>query len=129
MTKFTRYILSKKMYTEVTIAVVRSGAPGRTRSPVGLRWRDKEIAMIGGDEVLRRIVEKSTRDPEFRQQLLADPKTAIGRELGIAIPESMTVAVHESDMQTFHVALPPGPNLAEEQLEAISAGLCCCFFW
>ena len=75
--------------------------------------------------MLRRIVEKSSLDTAFRQQLLADPKTTIGEELGIAIPDSMTVVVHESDLRTVHLALPPDPNLTEEQLEAISPGLCC----
>ena len=83
--------------------------------------------MRSGDEMLQRIVEKSTLDTEFRQKLLSDPKTAIGEELGITIPDSMTVEVHESDMHTVHLALPPDPNISEEQLEAISAGLCCCW--
>ncbi len=83
--------------------------------------------MRSGDEMLQQIVEKSALDAEFRQQLLADPKNAISAELGISIPESMTIQVHESDMQTVHLALPPDPNITEEQLEAISAGLCCCW--
>ena len=83
--------------------------------------------MRSGDDMLKQIVEKSALDAEFRQQLLADPKTTISAELGITIPESMTIQVHESDMQTVHVALPPDPNITEEQLEAISAGLCCCW--
>ena len=83
--------------------------------------------MKSGDEMLRQIVDKSAVDAEFRQQLLADPKTAITAELGITMPESMNVVVHESDMQTVHLALPPDPNITEEQLEAISAGLCCCW--
>ena len=83
--------------------------------------------MRSGDEMLQQIVEKSLLDTEFRQQLLADPKAAIGQELGITIPDSMTIEVHESDMQTVHLALPPDPNISEEQLEAISAGLCCCW--
>ena len=29
-------------------------------------------------------------------------------------------------MRTVHVVLPPDPVLDEEQLEAISAGMCCC---
>ena len=53
------------------------------------------------------------------------PKTEIGRGPGIAIPDSMTVEVHESDMQTVHPGLPPDPNLTGEQLEAVSPGLCC----
>ncbi len=83
--------------------------------------------MRSGDEMLQHIIEKSTTDEGFRQQLLADPKTTITEELGITMPESMTVKVHESDMQTVHVALPPDPNISEEQLEAVSAGLCCCW--
>ena len=83
--------------------------------------------MRSGDEMLQQIVEKSSLDAEFRQQLVADPKAAISQELGITIPESMTIKVHESDMQTVHLALPPDSNITEEQLEAISAGLCCCW--
>ena len=83
--------------------------------------------MKSGDEMLRQIVEKSALDADFRQQLLADPKTTISDELGITIPNSMNIVVHESDMQTVHLALPPNPHITEEQLEAISAGLCCCW--
>ena len=83
--------------------------------------------MRSGQDMLQQIVDKSALDGGFRQQLLADPKTAICQELGITMPESMTIKVHESDMQTVHLALPPDPNITEEQLEAISAGLCCCW--
>ena len=47
---------------------------------------------------------------------LADPKTTICQELGITMAESLTIKVHESDMQTVHLALPPDPNITEEQL-------------
>ena len=83
--------------------------------------------MKNGDEMLQQIVEKSALDADFRQRLLEDPKTTISGELGITIPQSMNIKVHESDMQTVHLALPPDPNITEEQLEAISAGLCCCW--
>ena len=83
--------------------------------------------MTSGDQMLQQIVEKSALDSDFRQQLLSDPKTTISEELGITIPDSMTIKVHESDMQTVHLALPPDPNITEEQLEAVSAGLCCCW--
>ena len=83
--------------------------------------------MRSGDQMLQQIVEKSALDAEFRKQLLSDPKAAICEELDITIPDSMEVKVHESDMQTVHLALPPDPTITEEQLEAISAGLCCCW--
>ncbi|MXY18356.1 MAG: NHLP leader peptide family natural product precursor, partial [Acidobacteria bacterium] len=78
--------------------------------------------MRSGDEMLQQLVERSATDEGFRQALLSDPKTTISQELGITIPESMTIQVHQSDMQTVHLALPPDPNITEEQLEAISAG-------
>lgn len=83
--------------------------------------------MRSGDEMLKQIVDKSALDADFRQQLLADPKAAICEELNITMPESMSIQVHESDMQTVHIALPPDPTITEEQLEAVSAGLCCCW--
>ena len=83
--------------------------------------------MRSGDQMLQQIVQKSAVDDSFRQALLSDPKATISEELGVTIPESMTIKIHESDMQTVHLALPPDPNITEEQLEAISAGLCCCW--
>ena len=83
--------------------------------------------MRSGEQMLKQIVDKSALDSDFRQKLLTDPKSTISQELGVTIPESMEIKVHESDMQTVHLALPPDPNITEEQLEAISAGLCCCW--
>lgn len=83
--------------------------------------------MRSGDEMLKQIVDKSALDSDFRQQLIADPKSTICAELDITMPESMNIQVHESDMQTVHIALPPDPTITEEQLEAVSAGLCCCW--
>ena len=53
--------------------------------------------MRSGDEMLQQIVEKSALDAEFRQQLIADPKSTISEELGITIPDSMTIQVHGSN--------------------------------
>ena len=83
--------------------------------------------MRSGDDMLKELVEKSSLDSDFRQRLISDPKTTISEELGVTIPESMTIKIHESDMQTVHLALPPDPNMTEEQMEAVSAGLCCCW--
>ncbi|MCY4613718.1 MAG: NHLP leader peptide family RiPP precursor [Nitrospira sp.] len=82
--------------------------------------------MKTAEEIRSHLTEKAAADSDFRQQLVADPKGAINREFGITIPDSMDVRVHQSDMQTIHLALPPTENLTEEQLEAVAAGLCCC---
>ena len=77
-------------------------------------------------EMQSHLIERSAQDSDFRSQLLADPKGTISKEFGIEIPDNMRVNVHESDLQTVHIALPPQNVLSEEQLEAVAAGLCCC---
>ena len=83
-------------------------------------------AMQSAEEMRRQLTEKAVVDAAFRAQLVSDPKGAIHQEFGIQVPDNVRIQVHESDMQTIHLALPPGPDLDEEQLEAIAAGLCCC---
>ncbi len=85
-----------------------------------------ERAMQSAEEMRRHLTEKASDDVDFRRQLVADPRGAIHQEFGIDIPDNLEIKVHESDMRTLHLALPAGPDLDEEQLEAIAAGLCCC---
>ena len=75
--------------------------------------------------MLRRIVGTSMPDTQFRRQLPADPKIAIGREPGTAIPESMAVEVHEGDLRPAPPAPPPAPSITGEQPGAVSAGPRC----
>ena len=81
--------------------------------------------MQSGEEMMKHIVDKSAIDTTFRQELLAEPKGTLSKEFGITIPDSISIHVHESDMQTVHIGLPPDPNISEEQLEAVSAGWGC----
>ena len=85
-----------------------------------------EAAMQRAEEMRRHLTEKACEDAEFRQRLVADPKGAIAEEFGVEVPDSFEIQVHESNMSTLHLALPAGPELDEEQLETIAAGLCCC---
>lgn len=82
--------------------------------------------MQTAEEMRAQLTRKAAEDPEFRQQLINDPKGALSSELGITIPDSMEIKVHESSLQTVHLALPVTGDMTEEQLEAISAGLSCC---
>ena len=36
-------------------------------------------------------------DADFRERLLDDPNAAVGEELGVAIPDTLTIRVHEED--------------------------------
>lgn len=69
-----------------------------------------------------RVIDRASTDPEFRALLLSAPKQAIHRELGVAIPESMSVFVHEDSARTFHLALPPSSRLEYSDLARISGG-------
>ena len=82
--------------------------------------------MQSAEDMRRHLMEKAVDDNAFRQQLVSDPKGVIHQEFGVTIPDNIQIMVHESNMQIVHLALPPSNSLDEEQLEAISAGLCCC---
>ncbi len=82
--------------------------------------------MQSAEDMRAHLTSRAAEDSAFRAQLVADPKSVMNQEFGITVPENIDIVVHESDMRTVHLALPPSPVLGEEQLEAIAAGLCCC---
>ncbi len=49
---------------------------------------------------------KARGDIDFRQKLLDDPKGAISEELGITIPESLEIIVHQNGLNTIHLDVP-----------------------
>ncbi len=82
--------------------------------------------MLSADDMQRHLIQRAADDSDFRRGLIADPKGTLYQEFGIEIPDHIEFHVHQSDMRTVHVVLPPDSVLDEEQLEAISAGMCCC---
>lgn len=84
-----------------------------------------EQPLKSAEEMRRHLTDKAVSDDSFRALLMSDPRSAISQELGLEIPEGLDIQVHESDMSTVHLALPPSV-MNEEQLEAIAAGRCCC---
>ncbi len=78
------------------------------------------------EDMRSHLVEKALADNEFRERLIADPKGVTAEEFGITIPDILDIKVHESDKYTFHVILPHSPELDDEQLEMVAAGMCTC---
>lgn len=78
---------------------------------------------LSAKEIHSDVQQRSVEDADFRARLLADPKGALNEEYGVEIPDSIDVKVHDSDLNTVHLSLPPTGQLSEEQLRAISAGL------
>ena len=78
--------------------------------------RDLEVA----------LVEKCWKDPEFKKQILADPKGMLERHLGKKLPGGLKIFVHEENAETLHFSLPPAPTnvteLSDEDLEKVAGG-------
>ncbi len=73
-------------------------------------------------EMQARVVGKAAEDADFRARLLSDPKGAIEQELGVTIPASLSVEVHEESGAAAHLVLPPDSKLNESDLQAVAGG-------
>ena len=78
-------------------------------------------------ELERRLIQRSLQDEDFRQQLLADPKAIIEREIGTQLPEGVRVVALEESSETIYLVLPSasplvgeGGELSDELLESVS---------
>ena len=77
-------------------------------------------------EMRARIVDKASRDADFRAQLIERPKETLGQELDIPIPASLSIQVHEDTATTTHLVLPSDGKLGEGDLQAVAGGAA---FW
>jgi Nitrile hydratase, alpha chain len=72
------------------------------------------------------LIEKCWKDPEFRREVLKDPKGMLEAFLGKTLPTNLQVIIHEEDEKTLHFAIPPPPTnateLSDEELERVAGG-------
>ena len=78
--------------------------------------------MQTAQEMRTRIIDKAASDPDYRARLLDDPRAAVADELGVSVPDSLTIRVHEEDAGSAHVVLPPSSTLTEPELGTVAAG-------
>ena len=78
--------------------------------------------MQTADEMRKRITDKAATDPDYRARLLDDPRAAVAEELGVSMPDSLSIRVHEEDAASAHLVLPPSSTLDEPELGAVAAG-------
>jgi hypothetical protein len=86
-----------------------------------------EQSTSGRDTVTSQVIDRATRDAQFREHLLQDPTTTIEQELGVRIPESIEIRVVEETPATLYLVLPPqsiaaGQELSDRDLEQIAGG-------
>ena len=79
--------------------------------------------MTTATELKSQILTRAAEDGDFRARLIADPRAAISAEVGATVPDGFEVTVHEDSATTFHLVLPPSPELTEAELETATGGL------
>ena len=77
--------------------------------------------MKSGAEMRDHILGKAADDAEFRTRLVADPKAALNDELGVSLPDSFAVSVHEDSSTHVHLVLPSNSTLDPAILEEVRA--------
>ena len=97
---------------------------------------DVELALIPGaiTDAYRaagtpssQVIERATRDSQFRQELLRDPNGTLERELGVNIAAGVEIRVVEETPSTLYLVLPPQPiaagqELSDRELERVAGG-------
>ena len=71
-------------------------------------------------EMRTRIIDKAVNDPAYRAKLLDDPRAAVGEELGVPVPDSLAIHVHEESPADAHLVLPPSSHLGETDLRTVA---------
>lgn len=59
---------------------------------------------------LDQLILRAWEDPEFKAALLRDPKATLEAALGVALPEDLTIFVHEQTPTEVHLVLPLPPE-------------------
>ena len=73
-------------------------------------------------EMQDKLIARAQAEPEFRSQLVADPKATIEGVIGSELPEAINIEVHEDSATSFHLVLPPSGKLTEDELATVFAG-------
>jgi hypothetical protein len=82
------------------------------------------MAQVTEGQLREVIAIKAHRDPNFRKELLSNPKRKMEEMMGSSLPSNLSVSVVEDTDNRVHIVIPPlsSDELSEEQLEAVSGG-------
>jgi Nitrile hydratase, alpha chain len=72
------------------------------------------------------LIEKCWKDPEFKKQVITDPKGMLERHTGQKLPPQVRIVIHEEDANTLHFSIPLAPSnlteLSDDDLERVAGG-------
>jgi hypothetical protein len=72
------------------------------------------------------LIEKCWKDPDFKKQVISDPKGVLERHTGQKLPAPIKIFIHEEDANTLHFSIPTAPSnlteLSDDELERVAGG-------
>lgn len=71
------------------------------------------------------LIRKAQQDAAFRAELLANPRAAIKKQLGIDLPADLTITVVQEDARSLFLVLPPesgSGELSDQELASVAGG-------
>ncbi|WP_051261172.1 NHLP leader peptide family RiPP precursor [Desulfovibrio inopinatus] len=77
------------------------------------------------EAVTEKVVTKAKDDAAFKQELLADPKSALEKHFGLVLPEAVTLEIKEETPNQLFLVLPIDPSdveLPEDVLQKMAGG-------
>jgi hypothetical protein len=73
-----------------------------------------------------KIVEQASKNPKYHQQLMADPRRLMEKQLGTTIPKNVNIKVLQEGIDTYYIVLPAfakeGAELSDSDLEKVAGG-------
>jgi hypothetical protein len=80
------------------------------------------MAFATRSEVEAIIAERIAADPGFRDALLADPHAVLSEIVGLDIPDTVQIDLHEESLTQIHLTIPSSDELTEADLELVAGG-------
>lgn len=78
-------------------------------------------------ELEDKLIKKAWADSDFKKQLLSNPKAAIEKEVGKALPENVVVKAVEETANTIYIKIPRNPEeLSDSELDNVAGGFFVC---
>lgn len=82
--------------------------------------RDSKLAIKTRKDLEAHLITRSFEDERFKQELLANPKVVVEKELGTELPESLEIKVIEETETVLYIVIPKNPyeEVAQSELKA-----------